>query len=238
MTISLPESKIAGVEIPQTDLISKCLVYVNEHNVPALLHHSIRSAIWSLIIRSKVALFKEVDPESIVVSTLLHDLGFSLDDKIRSPDKRFEVDGANAARTFIASETKTSEGGRWDDIRLQAIWDAITLHSTPSIALHGQPIVHLACWAITADFMGPFVPGSVITVDEYKEVIKAYPRVGFSEVLAEACCGLCKTKPETTYHNFTGDYGRGRVEGYEAQWEENRLDRFLGSSLKACEQYE
>lgn len=236
-TTTLPAS-IAGVDIPQTDLISKCLAYVSEHNVPAMANHSIRSAIWSLIIRSKVPHLQEVEPESIVVSTILHDIGFSLDTKIRSPDKRFEVDGANAARSFIASEAKSSEGGLWDDLRLQALWDSIALHSTPSIAFHGQPIVHLTCWGVTADFMGPFVAGHVITVDEYKEVIKAYPRLGFYEVLEEAACGLCKTKPETTYHNFTGDFGRGRVEGYEEQWEEQRWDHILGSSLKACEQFE
>ena len=234
---SLPTSAIAGVEVPITDLTKKALTYVNEHNIPSTTHHCIRGAIFALVIRSKVSHLKNVDPESIVLAALMHDLGWSKTPSINSPDKRFEVDGANAAREFIKSNMK-GDSGDWNEQRLQQIWDSIVLHATPSIALYGQPIVHVVSWGIIADFNGPDTAGGVISVDEYREVIKAYPRIGFLEQTEGILCGLCKTKPETTYDNFVGDFGVAHVDGYKEEWQKRRMNNYLAAAVKACEKYE
>lgn len=34
------------------------------------------------------------------------------------------------------------------------------------------------------------------------------------EGLREICCRLCRTKPETTYDNFVGEYGERYIEGF------------------------
>ncbi len=232
---SLPISTIAGVEVPITDLTKGALAYVNEHNIPSTTHHSIRSAIFSLIIRSKVPHLNHVDPEGVFLAALMHDLGWFKTPSINSPDRRFEVDGANAAREFIRSNTKNSE---WNEQRIQQIWDSIAFHATVSLAMHGQPIVNVVSWGIIADFHGPDTPGGVITVDEYREIIKAYPRIGFLEQTTEILCGLCRTKPETTYDNFVGDFGRAGDEGYKEAWEKRRMNDYLPAAMKACEKYE
>jgi len=56
-----------------------------------------------------------------------------------SKDKRFEVDGAEAAREFLRKEAPS-----WDKHRLQLVWDAIALHTTGSIVYHKEPEV-VAC---------------------------------------------------------------------------------------------
>ena len=234
---SLPISTIAGIDVPLTDLTKKALTYVNEHNIPSTVHHSIRSAIFGLIIRGKVPHLEEVDQESIVLAALMHDLGWSTTTSINSADKRFEVDGANAARDFLKANAR-SDSKEWNEQRLQQVWDSIALHATPSIAMYGQPIVTVVAWGIVADFCGPETPGGVISVDEYKEVVKAYPRIGFLEQTTEILCGLCKTKPETTYDNFVGDFGRAHVDGYRGEWEKRRMNDYLPAVLKACEKYE
>jgi hypothetical protein len=122
--------------------------------------------------------------------------------------------------------------------RLQQIWDSITFHATPLLALHGQPIVNVVSWGITADFGGPSGLGGVITADEYKEVIKACPRIGFIEQTTEIPRSLCKTKPETTYDNFVGEFERGHVDGYNEEWEKRRMDEYLAPVVRACEKYE
>lgn len=58
-----------------------------------------------------------------------------------------------------------------------------------------------------ADFFGPDYPGELITVDEYKEVIQAFPRAGFSDQFLQIMCGLCALKSETTYDNLVADFG-------------------------------
>jgi len=142
--------------------------------------------------------------ELIVFSTIMHDLGWATDKTLLSKDKRFEVDGANMARSYI-EEVKLSVG--WDKHRTQLMWDAIALHATPSFALHKEPEVMLAHIGIMADFWGPNYPGYPITSDENREIVNAFPRLGFKEQFLDIMCGLCALKPGTTYDNFVGEYG-------------------------------
>ncbi|KAI9789915.1 MAG: hypothetical protein M1816_005684 [Peltula sp. TS41687] len=242
---TFPTSPIAGIRFPSTDLIKEAFAYVNEHNIPSTVHHCIRSAFFALIIRGKDARLNNVDPETIVVTCLLHDLGWSETATIRSPDKRFEVDGANAARELIRAKCKqsgsssSSSSAGWDDEqRLQGVWDAIALHTTPSIAQYGQPLVAVVSRGIGADFFGPNAPGGVITVEEFRDVIRAYPRIQFSEQFVGILCGLCREKPDATYDNFVGDFGRTFVEGYKEEWEERRTDKLLLSALENTKQFE
>ena len=63
-----------------------------------------------------------------------------------------------------------------------------------------------------ADFVGPpGVPGGALTEDDWKAITKEYPRAGFKEHVIETMCGFCRTKPETTYNNFQGDFGEERA---------------------------
>ncbi|MGC1902400.1 MAG: hypothetical protein WA715_01120 [Candidatus Acidiferrum sp.] len=45
---------------------------------------------------------------------------------------RFEVDGANAARTLLKDRGISTQ-------QTQVVWDAIALHTTPTIAFHKEP---------------------------------------------------------------------------------------------------
>jgi hypothetical protein len=87
------------------------------------------------------------------------------------------------------------------------MWDAFALHTTPSFALHKEPEFLLAHVGIIADSLGPDYPGYPITVEENKEIIDAFPRLGFKEQFLEIICGLCALNPSTTYGKCVGDYG-------------------------------
>lgn len=69
-----------------------------------------------------------------MVSALFHDL--SLTKQFSSLDKRFEVDGTNAARQFLALH-------QIDDASIQLVWDAIAQHTTISVAEHKENEVAL-----------------------------------------------------------------------------------------------
>jgi len=88
-----------------------------------------RSWLYGVIISSRVPAFQNVDKEVHAVSTILHDLGWDPSGALITPDKRFDVDGANAAREFLRSKAPS--------------WDSIALHSTPSFAAHKQVEVAL-----------------------------------------------------------------------------------------------
>jgi hypothetical protein len=67
------------------------------------------------------------------VGTLLHDI--TLNEEFAGP-RRFEVEGADPARSFAVSRD-------FDPRRAQLIWDSVALNSTPSIGLDKESEVAL-----------------------------------------------------------------------------------------------
>ena len=230
-----PSTPIGGIILPATSLTKAALSYVQEHTSSMTTNHVTRSAFFALILRKKNPAFSDVDEETLVLSTLLHDMAWATTPEFISKDKRFEVDSANLARDFLKAK---SEAHRWTDAQLQLVWDAIALHTTPSIAMYKEPTVAATAGGIMADFFGPHFPGGAITVEEYKKILKTYPRYDMFKEVNEIFCGICRDKPETTYDNFVADFGIRGVEGYKQKWEEHRRIDVLESSLKACEEFE
>jgi len=210
MAASLPTRTLAGVTVPDTPLITAALKYVQDLTPEVLYNHSVRCWLLGCIIMPKVPNFADVDREVHAISTLFHDIGLSED--VATPDKRFEVDGANAAREFLKREANAAE---WDKHRQQLVWDTIALHSTVSIALHKEIELQAAIVGIFTDITGPVGEfGGMVSQDQWEEVVKEYPRLNMKEAAREILCNVCKKKPETTYDNFLRDYGQKYVEGY------------------------
>lgn len=93
-----------------------------------------RSWLLGFVIAAKIPQLQGRDLEAHALAAILHDLGWAETGDLVTEDKRFEVDGANAARDFLETEA-----GDWDKHRLQLVWDAIALHTTPSIAVSFLP---------------------------------------------------------------------------------------------------
>ena len=169
---TLPTKVIAGVTIPDTPLITKALEFAREELEDYTYNHINRSLILGFLIADKVPATQDRDREAHAVAAILHDLGFPLGhppySDVISADKRFEVDGANAARNFLKKNAPD-----WDKHRLQLVWDAIALHTIASIVFEKEPEVQACSFGIWADFQGPDrVPGGLLTWDEYNAVVK------------------------------------------------------------------
>ncbi len=76
------------------------------------------------------------DPELLYVGAMFHDLGPT--EKYRTKDQRFEIDGADQAREFLAGH-----GVNGDEAR--RVWTAIALHTTPGIPEHLEAV---ASWPV------------------------------------------------------------------------------------------
>ncbi|KIW31027.1 uncharacterized protein PV07_02711 [Cladophialophora immunda] len=245
---------VSQISMPTDILFTSAHAFVKEHYTKAALNHCLRSVAFSLILFRKfppLATNPDIDREAVALSLLMHDMGWATSSSLTSKDKRFEVDGAEIARNFIRAEAVAAadhKGGQWDKHRLQLMWDAIALHTTPSIAHHKEPEVFATQLAIMADFFGPHlpVPGWPITVAEYKEVLAALPRLGFKEEMRELLCGFCRDKPQTTVDNFVGEFGKiygldgkgGGRDEFVKMCDENNIARRLEGGLTALEQYE
>lgn len=169
---TLPTKVVAGVTVPDTPLITKALEFVRPYSTDDTYNHIVRSFLLGFIIADKV--LPDRDREAHAIAAIIHDIGFPIGhpphSDIISKDKRFEVDGANAARNFLKREGVEQE---WDKHRIQLVWDSIALHTIGSIVFEKEPEVQACSYGIWADFQGPDrVPGGLLTWDEYNAVVK------------------------------------------------------------------
>jgi hypothetical protein len=199
--ISLPDSKMV---IDAQDL-------ARQSSEPYLFNHVMRSWIFSAALAKAEKV--QPDPELLAVSVLLHDLG--LTDKYATNDNRFEIDGANAARSFLQEYRLTSSD-------MQFVWDAIALHSTRSIALHKGPVVSLCHSGVQVDVSG--IQYEAIEPSVMEHILHAYPRLSFKKNLTSCLCGIVRRKPTTTFDNFMHDFGERYVSGYQAVSSVDRLN--------------
>lgn len=197
--------------VPDTQLITSALAFARSHMTEALYNHVVRSWLFGFVVADKIPALQNRDREAHSVAAILHDLGWDCTNELSSQDKRFEVDGANAARDFLKKEA----GNAYDKHRLQLVWDAIALHTINSIACYKEPEVVATSYGITTDFSGvEGAPMGLLSQNEYDAIVKEVPRLGMKDEFREALCGLCRTKPQTTFDNFVADWGEKYVEGY------------------------
>lgn len=246
MAETLPNLPEIGLEFEPSKIISEALVFTRSHCNDMTYNHVVRSAYWASIIGRKhpAMASSDVDMENVVLSCVLHDMGWAETKELLSADKRFEVDGANIARDFITKfkADNAEDGSAWDSNRIQRCWDAIALHTTFSIAQYAAPEVALAAFGILADFLGPsFPPGGpkLVTLEEYHAVMKLFPRAGFTvDGFTSLMCGLCRDKAASTHDNFVAEFGSkfgvdgaggGKEEFSRAREESNVVHMLLGS---------
>lgn len=194
---------MAGVPVPDTPLVVNAIEYARASCEPYLFNHVVRSWLFA----ARMGALKNIphDPEVVALGTLLHDI--TLNERFSGP-RRFEVEGADLARTFA------KEGGV-DGRRAQLIWDSVALNSTPSIAFYKEPEVALCTAGIALDVIGwqyeAFPP------DEMRRIVGEFPRLDMKKRMSRCFCHIAETQPETTYDNFARDFGERFVAGYTAR---------------------
>src|SRR4030095_8287728 len=90
---------LAGVSVPDTALISRAVDFARERSEPYMFNHVMRSWLFAAIVAQRKQIAH--DGEVLAVTAILHDLGLA--EAFDGP-LRFEVEGANAARTFARNE--------------------------------------------------------------------------------------------------------------------------------------
>ena len=193
---------IAGIGVPDGPLITAVIEHAQHLSEPYLFNHAMRSWLFAEAIGRIKGI--NYDREVVAIGTILHDIGLTA--SVSGPN-RFEVNGANAALSFI-------EGKGLSDRRAQLVWDLIALNSTPSLALHKEPEVVVGTMGIALDY-GGFGVEALPTADVGR-ILSAFPRMRMKQRFAETCCRLVTEKPETSHDNFLRDFGERYVPGYKA----------------------
>jgi len=193
---------VAGVSVPNTEVVDRALEYARQRCEPYLFNHVVRS--WLFATRLGQLQNFDHDAEVIAVGTLLHDI--TLNEHFAGP-RRFEVEAADLASNFAR------ESGL-DEHRAQLIWDSVALNSTPSIGLYKEPEVSLCTAGICLDVIG--WQYDRIPPDEMETIVAEFPRLGMKYRMTRCFCHIAEVKPELTYDNFVRDFGERFVAGYKA----------------------
>jgi hypothetical protein len=194
MTIGLAmNTDLARIRIPDSKLAREITELVRDTESPLLFHHSSRVYYWGALAGRRRGL--RFDPELLYAGAMFHDMG--LTHRHSSPNERFEVDGANAARDFLRGH-----GIAQQDI--DTVWTAIALHTTPGIPQHMHPVVALVTAGVEMDVLG--LAYSEYSDAERAAVVHAHPRTTyFKEDIIQAFYDGIKHKPETTFGNVKAD---------------------------------
>ncbi len=200
----LPRRILGDVSVIDTPIVRGAQAFVRAHSSDKVYNHVMRCwLLGALHLSHNDTLRSQVDEEVHAIGLMLHDLGtnHSLDSLFVTLDRRFEVDSAFAARDFIRSHP---DGAKWDEKRVQLVWDGIALHAEPKFALYKEPDVVAIYWGNDLDFSWEKGERHGVTKKEYEGVLKEFPKpeggnVGQGAMVLEGITWYCRHKPLSTY---------------------------------------
>jgi hypothetical protein len=186
-------ASIEGIQIPDSAMAREITDMVRDAGSELIFNHSSRVYFFAALAGKRRRL--KFDPELLYAGTMFHDMG--LLEPYRSSNERFEVDGANVAKTFLQRH-----GISESDIDL--VWTGIALHTTPGVPVHMHPVVALVTAGVEMDVLG--IDYDAFSNAERQAVAKAFPRTPrFKEDIIQAFYDGIKDKPETTFGNVKAD---------------------------------
>lgn len=184
---------------PVTQLARQAHELITETQQPFLRNHSLRSLLFGRTLAAQQGRQpdQDYDAELMFLIRVLHDTGLS---EQANTDQRFEVAGADFAARFLEDRGVT-------DHRVDIVWDAIALHTSPS--LHESPVfqrrrapeIGVAQSGIGVDIVGgpdQLPPG-------YSDrVHAAYPRHGGARAVTDAIVEQARANPRKAPDDATG----------------------------------
>ncbi|OTG88041.1 phosphohydrolase [Acinetobacter sp. ANC 4558] len=190
--------------LPNTALIKEVTELVRDTETELLFNHSSRVYYWGALAASRKNI--QVDHELLYISCMFHDMG--LTQQYCSCDKRFEVDGANAAADFMRSH-------HFEQTDIDKVWTAIALHTTPGIPEFMAAEIAMVTAGVEMDVLG-------MKYDEYSDqeresVLTQYPREkNFKEAIIQSFYDGIKFKPETTFGNVKANVIQDKENHFQA----------------------
>jgi hypothetical protein len=168
---------ISDIKIPDSRIAREAAELVRQYESELLFNHSVRVFVFGAMKGNRQKL--KFDSELLYVAALFHDLG--LVDAYHTDTKRFEVDGADAAREFLRSHGIPEP-------KSDLVWEAIALHT-----------------GVLVDVVG--IGYDDYTPEQRDAVISAFPRgENFKDdfIKVQTCSAL--KKPQTTFGTVNFDY--------------------------------
>jgi hypothetical protein len=172
--------------VPNTEISKGAFALASSLLPLPLLNHSIRVYVYAKALAPTIT-SERLD--LLFTACILHDIGTC--DKYDGPE-RFEVEGANAAASFLESKGVPKE-----DVR--DVWLAIALHTSGGIAENAGDVACLVRRGVMLDF-GFLQVSDVLRSEKDRnlkgEIEKEYPRLNVEKVLCDAVVEQAKRNPK------------------------------------------
>ncbi len=189
------------LNLPDTEICAASMEFARDVSPPFLFNHVMRSFAFGRMAGEGRGL--DMDEEMLFLGSVLHDLG--LVRRFIGKD-RFEIDGADAAADFLSRRG-------YPDAKIQVIWDAIALHTTPGIPQRKRPEIALVQLGAGIDV--GVVPVAMLAEEPVARILDRYPRLGFKKAILVTLADMLREKPHTADGNFTRDVGERLIRNFK-----------------------
>ncbi|MDT5148118.1 MAG: hypothetical protein QOC58_2763 [Mycobacterium sp.] len=190
--VTEPIESIAGIEVPDTPLVREITELIRDAEDDLLFDHSRRVFLFGVLQGRRRGLHP--DPELLYAGAMFHDLG--LTERYRTSTLRFEVDSANAARTFLLEHGV-------DAADAAKVWLSIALHTTPGIPEFLEPEIALVTAGVETDVLG--IGRDELPPEALAAVTAAHPRPDFKRRILAAFNDGMKHRPHSTFGTVNAD---------------------------------
>lgn len=166
--------------LPTDPLAVAALDLATRHEHPAIRDHCVRTYRYGVLVARHQGI-TDYPGDLLFAACVLHDLGTAdaYDDPVR-----FEVAGADAAAAFLAGQGVSAD-------RVDQVWQAIALHTSPQIAERRGPVPLLTRLGVLADFGADVGVGAA----DRAAVEADHPRQEIERVLADAVIAQARRFP-------------------------------------------
>ncbi|WP_257579330.1 HD domain-containing protein [Streptomyces sp. JJ38] len=171
--------------LPDSPVARNALALVRRTESPATANHSVRSALFAHLLADHRGARPghDYDPELLFLACVLHDIGLT---EAGDRHQRFEVDGADLAAEFLTREGLSSAD-------VDAVWEAIALHTSTGIAERRGTLCALVHWGIGMDFG---MDTDFVSDATGAAIHTAHPRMSMATSLADEITAQARRRPE------------------------------------------
>lgn len=184
--------QVAGIAVPDTPLVRDITEYIRDTEDELLFNHSRRVFFFGALQGQRRGL--RADPELLYAGAMFHDIG--LTESYRTSMRRFEVDGADAARKFLLERGV-------DEAAARTVWLSIALHTTPGVPEFLEPEIALVTAGVEIDVLG--IGRDDLSAAAFRAVTAAHPRPDFKNRILRAFTDGMKHRPRSTFGTVNAD---------------------------------
>jgi HD domain-containing protein len=190
---------VAGIPLVDSKIAMEATKLAQEVSPPFLFNHAVRTFLFGALTGRASGV--KMDHELLYLACILHDIGLT---ERFAGDLPFEIQGAQAASRFLEEHGLAKE-------RTAIVWDGIAMHAL-AIGEFKQPEIALVGAGAGADVVGPDF--SIIKKAELREVVRAFPRLGFKDHFVKTCANVVRQHPSGASRGFMRDIGERYVPNF------------------------